>query len=723
MTSNNRYDNNDGDGVHAPRGPRRRRWIIWSLATAFVLFVVAPLGAVLIAYTMADVPEPEELVNKQVSNIYASDGTTEIARIVPPEGNREQVNLDQIPEALRGAVLAAEDREFYTNPGFSVTGFARAIKGQITGDDSAGGGSTITQQYVKNAVVGNERSYQRKLKELVISAKMANEWSKNDVLEAYLNTIYFGRNSYGVAAASEGYFGKPLSELTPAESAVLAASIQRPSQLDPWTNRAEAEQRWNYVLDGMVSTGYLTQADRDAAVYPEVIDPALNQAYVEATGANGLIKNQVVAELEKVGITQEDLDTRGLRITTTIDIRNQNAAVDNVNRIFEGEDEKLRSAVVSIEPSNGAVRAYYGGDDAAGWDYANAPIQTGSTFKIYGLAAALQQGIPLTTMYSSAPVTTGNVTVTNVGGGGCGYCTIAEALKRSHNTSFIRLEQDLENGSQDVADMAHALGMARSLPGYPATLTENGGQPYEGIILGQYESRPFDQAIALATLANEGVWHEPYFVEKVETSNNEVLYEHTPTTGQRRVAANVANNVMSAMAPIAAWSNQNQLAGGRVSAAKTGTTQLGDTGFNKDAWMIGATPQLATAVWVGTVDNTALRNYWGGNMYGAGLSAQIWKATMDGALEGKPLEYFPEPEPLGFNNAPAPQYVPPAPGSATPTESESEDEDPDAEHGEEEGGGIDGGVPAIPVAPAPGPPPSPEQVEILPGITIPNIFN
>ncbi|MCK7637157.1 penicillin-binding protein [Corynebacterium sp. P7202] len=721
MTRNNRYDNNDGDGVETLHAPRRRRWILWSLAVAFVLFIVVPVGVAVAAYVTADVPEPEELVNKQVSNIYASDSTTELARIVPPEGNREQVNLDQIPESLRGAVLAAEDREFYTNPGFSVTGFARAVKGQITGDDSAGGGSTITQQYVKNAVVGNERSYERKLKELVISAKMANEWSKNDVLEAYLNTIYFGRNSYGVAAASEAYFGKPLAELVPAESAVLAASIQRPSQLDPWTNRAEAEQRWNYVLDGMVATGYLSQAERDAAVYPEVVDPALNQAYVEATGANGLIKNQVVAELEQIGITQEDLDTRGLRITTTIDIRNQNAAVDSVSRIFQGEDEKLRSAVVSIEPSNGAVRAYYGGDDAAGWDYANAPIQTGSTFKIYGLAAALQQGIPLATMYSSAPVTTGNVTVTNVGGNGCGYCTIAEALKRSHNTSFIRLEQDLENGSQDVADMAHALGMARSLPGYPSTLTENGGQPYEGIILGQYESRPFDQAIALATLSNEGVWHEPYFVEKVTTAENEVLYEHTPTTGQRRVSANVANNLMSAMAPIAAWSNQNQLAGGRESASKTGTTQLGDTGFNKDAWMIGSTPQLATAVWVGTVDNTPLLNYWGGNMYGSGLPAQIWKSTMDQSLEGKPFESFPAPQPLGFNNAPAPQYVPPAPGSTSrPVEEDPETEDPEGEPGEEEGA-IEGGVPEIPGVPAP--PPPPEQVEILPGISIPNIFN
>ena len=185
--------------------------------------VGAPFVAFMIAYVMADVPQPEELVNKQVSTIYADDSSTELARIVPQEGNREQVSIDRVPDSLKHAVLAAEDREFYTNPGFSVTGFARAIKGQITGDSSAGGGSTITQQYVKNAMVGNDRSYKRKLRELVYSAKMANEWPKDDVLSAYLNTIYFGRNSYGVAAASEAYFGKPLDQLTPAEAAVLAA--------------------------------------------------------------------------------------------------------------------------------------------------------------------------------------------------------------------------------------------------------------------------------------------------------------------------------------------------------------------------------------------------------------------------------------------------------------------------------------------------------------------
>lgn len=229
------------------KGKRRRKRSkksLWGTIAAIIAVAIAiPTFILGSMYVAADVPEPEELANKQISLILASDGSSELARVVPAEGNRTTVSIDQIPQPLIHAVLAAEDREFYTNRGYSLTGFARAALGQIRGDASAGGGSTITQQYVKNTVVGNEHSIKRKIHELIYSAKMTKEWSKDEILAAYLNTIYFGRNSYGVAAASKAYFGKDLSELGPAESAVLAASIQRPSQLDPWTNRAAAEDQ------------------------------------------------------------------------------------------------------------------------------------------------------------------------------------------------------------------------------------------------------------------------------------------------------------------------------------------------------------------------------------------------------------------------------------------------------------------------------------------------
>lgn len=704
----------------APRS--RRRTILYSVLGALLALILIPLGIFLVAYATVEVPEPEELTSAQVSSIYASDSSTELARVVPPEGNRRQVPLEQVPESLQNAVLAAEDREFWTNKGFSFTGFGRAVIGQLTGNPSAGGGSTITQQYVKNALVGDEHSYVRKARELVYSVKMTNQWSKEEILSAYLNTVYLGRNAYGVEAAATAYFDKPVAELTTEEGAVLAATIQLPSQLEPWTNPEGAQNRWNYVLDGMVDMEVLPAQERAGMEYPETRDPADYSAYTEATGTNGMIKNHVMEELEKVGITESDVTTRGLRITTTIDMQAQNATVEAVRTNLAQLQEDARSGVVSVEPGTGAVRAYYGGEDAAGWDYGNAALQTGSTFKIFGLAAALQQGIPLSAVYDSSPVRLpGGITVTNAGGGGGGYTTIADALKHSYNTSFIRLQEDLTNTTQDTADMAHALGMAKSLPGIETTLRENGGQPYEGIILGQYQSRPLDMATALATIANRGVWHETYFVERVETSEGELLYQHEVGEGERRVSEVVADNLLSAMSPIAAYSNGNVLAGGRPSAAKTGTAQLGNTGLNKDAWMIGATPQLATAVWVGTADNTsAIFNTWGGNMYGASSPASIWKASMDGAHEGKEIEYFNTPGPINFGTGiPAGgnglSYVPAPPPTAAPAPEESPEEEPAEESPEE--------APAEDPAPLPVPgpielPPAPDSIEILPGLTL-----
>lgn len=693
----------------ASRGKRRRKASkkkIWGvIASLFVIAIAVPAFLLGSMYVAADVPEPKELVNKQISLIMASDNSTELARVVPPEGNRTHVELKKIPAPVVNAVLAAEDREFYTNRGYSLTGFARAALGQITGDDSAGGGSTITQQYVKNTVVGNDHSYSRKLNELIYSAKMTKEWSKDEILEAYLNTIYFGRNSYGVAAAAKSYFGKDISQLGPAEAAVLAASIQRPSQLDPWTNRAAAEDRWNYVLDGMVSTGTLNSAERANLKYPQTTDPAKNRAYTEATGANGLIKNQVMWELAQLGITEEDVETRGLRVTTTIDPTVQQNIVDSVHNLLQGEDPKIRTATVTLDHNTGAVRGYYGGEEANGWDYANSGLQTGSTFKIFGFAAAMQQGISPNAYYSSAPVKTGNVEVGNAFGGTCGTCSISQALKESLNTSFIRMQKDLENGPQDTADMAHALGVARSLPGIEKTLTENGGAPYEGVILGQYQSRPLDMAVGLGTLANEGIWQKPHFVEKVETSDGEVLYQFKTGEGERRISKVAADNTIKAMGPIAAWSN-GALAGGRPSAAKTGTAQLGDTGNNKDAWMVGSTPQLTTAVWVGTVDNSALLNSYGGNMYGAGLPTQIWKTVMDTSLQGKDFEYFPEATPIYgnpnkyyTNQAPVP--VAPSRGSGSQNDSRSTTE------AEPSAASAAPAVPSVPAVPQPAPRPAP----------------
>ncbi|WP_433608505.1 transglycosylase domain-containing protein [Prescottella agglutinans] len=690
------------------RKPRRkgRRIALWVSLCVLVLLIVTPLVAFGVAYKDADVPRPGDMRTNQVSTILAADGTTEIARIVPPEGNRTEVSIDQIPVQVRNAVLSAEDRDFYSNPGFSVSGFARAARDNILGRDSAGGGSTITQQYVKNTLVGSERSVSRKMKELVISSKMAREWSKDEILAAYLNTIYFGRGAYGIAAASNAYFGKPLADLTVSEAAVLAAVIQSPSSLDPVTNPEALTARWNYVLDGMVSMSALPPAERQAIEFPAVLPAAPAADSGEAPGPEGLIRTQVLRELAASGVSEQDLNTEGLQITTTIDPRAQQAAIEAVADTFEGEPENLRTAVVSVDPKSGAVRAYYGGADGKGFDFAQAGLQTGSSFKVFGLVAALQQDIPLSQTYDSGPLSIYGVTINNVGGESCGKCTIAEALKRSLNTSFYRLTLGLDDGAQKIADAAHQAGIPETVPGwqYP-TLTQEGGPPENGIVLGQYLSRPIDMASAYATLAASGIYHQPYFVQKVVTADGDVLLDRPASEGERRLDAAVADNVSQAMLPIAAYSAGHGLAGGRPSASKTGTAQLGDTGKNKDAWMVGYTPQLSTAVWVGTADAKAIENSWGGPVYGSGLPSDIWKKTMDGALDDAPVEKFPWPAPIG-GQAGVPAFTGVGPTSGAPTPAPGPANVPALPQ-----------LPELPQLPAL-PPPGPRVIEILPGVKI-----
>jgi membrane peptidoglycan carboxypeptidase len=672
------------------------KWVRRGLAVAAVILIVLPLITFGMAYSIVDVPKPGDIRTNQVSTILASDGS-ELAKIVPPEGNRVDVTIDQIPVHVRDAVMAAEDRDFYTNPGFSFTGFLRAFKNNIFGGDLQGG-STITQQYVKNALVGDQRTglggVVRKAKELVISTKMSSEWSKDQVLQSYLNIIYFGRGAYGIGAASKAYFNKPVDQLTVADGALLAALIQRPSTLDPAVDPEGAAERWNWVLDGMVSMGALSASDRSAQVFPPTVSPDQAQNDTQTTGPNGLIERQVTKELlDLFNISEQQLNTEGLQVTTTIDPKAQQAAEEAVTDALDGQDPDMRSAVVSVDPKTGGVKAYYGGSDANGFDFAQAGLPTGSSFKVFALVAALEQGIGLGYQVDSSPVEVNGIKISNVEGEGCGTCNIAQALKMSLNTSYYRLMLKLKNGPQDVADAAHAAGIADSFPGVDHTLSEDGkgGPPNNGIVLGQYQTRVLDMASAYATLAASGVYHAPHFVQKVVNSQGQVLFDASTqdNQGDQRIPKAVADNVTAAMQPIAGYSRGHNLAGGRASAAKTGTNQLGDTDANRDAWMVGYTPSLATAVWVGTTDGTKpLVTSGGSSVYGSGLPSDIWKDTMDGALQGTDKETFPKPTEIGgYAGVPAAPPPPPPP-------------------------------PVDPLAPLPGTVIQP-SIEVAPGITIP----
>ncbi|MEU3009338.1 transglycosylase domain-containing protein [Nocardia asteroides] len=665
-----------GDGDE-PRRPRTRAQKIRRLILAlFVIFVCVPALLFFAIYWSSEIPEPAEVAVEQPATVLAADGTTVLTKFIPPQGNRIPIPLSEVPLPVRDAVLAAEDRNFYTNPGYSTSGFLRAARDNVLGNDNAGGGSTITQQYVKNAFLSSERTVTRKMRELIIAAKMARQWSKDEILAAYLNTIYYGRGAYGIAAAAKAYFDKPVPELTLAEGAVLAAVIRSPSVLTPEDHLDQLKARWQYVLDGMIEMRVLAPGDRDATVFPEIIPLPDIPTEPVALGPEGHIRTQVMRELRAAGLTDADINTGALQITTTIDPVAQAGAVDTVRKRLEWQPPELRAAVVSIDPRSGAVRAYYGGEDGTGFDFAQAPLQTGSAFKVFALVAAQQQGIPTTRAIDSSPIVDRGTTITNADGDSCGRCALTEALKRSLNTSFYRLTMTMADGPRSIAEAAHLAGIPERIPGLDAeTLTEAGEPPLNGIVLGQYLVRPLDMASAYATLAASGVYHQPYFVQRVTTGDGRVLIDRGPPETrvgkqlpepEQRITAGIADATTQAMTPIANYSNGHGLAEGRPSAAKTGTTQLGETKDNKDAWMIGYTPSLSTAVWVGTEQPQPLRSGRGGAIWGSGLPSDIWKQVMDTALAGTPIEQFPTPALGGPAPAPAPKPAAPGGGGNSP---------------------------------------------------------
>ncbi|WP_082777853.1 transglycosylase domain-containing protein [Tsukamurella pseudospumae] len=646
------HDDSDKKGLRALVSGSLFRRVVTGGVAAVALILVVALLAFLIGYWRTDVPQPGEIQTEQVATITMKDGTTPIARVVPAGGNREILPAQDIPDVMKNAIMAAEDRDFATNPGFSLKGFARAVWLRVPGVASdgqdAGGGSTITQQYVKNALVGDESSLTRKWKELILSTKMSNSWSKDDIMAAYLNTIYFGRGAYGIQAAAKAYFNVNAKDLKAEQAALLAGVVRGPSLYEPTTHLADATGRWNYVLDGMVDMKTLDPTQRAKMQFPKVTALSKSSGDDLSAGPNGLIKTQVLRELKDAGIDESTLNTQGLKITTTIDPQAQSAAVKAAKNMAENQPKDLRTAIVSVDPKTGGVLAYYGGDDGNGYDRVQAGLQTGSSFKVFALVAGLEQGIGLSKVYSSSPFKAQGVTVTNSDGESCGSCNLATAMKMSLNTVFYRLMMDLNGQAQAVADAAHKAGVAESFGDIKKTLQQTDGSGVEGgVVLGQYQSRPIDMASAYATLAAEGIYRKPHLISKVVTADGRTLLDRQTDPGERRFSKDVANNVTAALQPIASYSNGHGLAGGRASAAKTGTAQYQDTGQNKDAWMVGYTPSISTAVWVGNDKGGPITNSYGGIIYGSGVPSDVWKQTMDGALSDSDYESFPTPGYIG----------------------------------------------------------------------------
>jgi membrane peptidoglycan carboxypeptidase len=651
--------------------------------------IAAGMIAVIVAYfAFTDVPRPETRPLPQVGTIEYSDGTT-LARIGTED--RTIVHLEQVPKHVRWAVLAAEDRGFYSEPGVSIRGTVRAALTDLTGGNTQGG-SGITQQYVKNAYLNNATSLTRKLKELMIAVKLTRNYSKDQILEFYLNTVYFGRGAYGIQAAARAFFNTDVGKLTVAQGALLAGLLRAPSFYDPANDLTQAQQRWRYVTDGMVKTKHLTLAQEAALKFPKTITPKGNG--LGSSGWRSLIVNKVLAELQAHGISESEINNRGLTIRTTIDHKAQAAAVSAITETFAHLTKKqrnLKNALTAVDPKTGAVLAYYGGTGPGkkGYDgkldyndYAGRGGRPpGSSFKPYTLATVLTQTVKKT---KDKPHLAINSYVDG------SYCRkidgtkicndpsdqplssprikLSLAMKYSLNTTFDLLA--FKAGPDNVADTAHAMGIAPVNTNGTKTLQDHNGHTTFGIGIGDYAVTPLDQAVGFATLANGGKKNDPYLVQKATASDGEIVYTHHSSTKQA-IDKRVANDVTLTLKPVAAWSN-DALSGGRESAAKTGTEGITKSGStdNSDAWMVGYTPQVSASVWVGTGVSKPIYNSAGQPLYGANLPGQTWKRFMDTYLAGKPELKLPSKQLIAANGGlpkPTPTFTPPPPTKTSTT--------------------------------------------------------
>jgi membrane peptidoglycan carboxypeptidase len=648
---------------------RRSRWAQVAILVplvAMVLFFVALLGIVWAA-TRIDIPGPDEVNNTdQTTIVYYSDGKTEIGRL-SGEVNRINIKLKDVPKHVQDAVLAAEDRKFYEHSGVSFRGIARAAYRDIRGGGTRQGGSTIPQQYAKNAFLSSEKTFARKFKEAVLAVKIDRKYSKEWILESYLNTIYWGRGASGVEAAARTYFGKPARRLTVEEGAFLAGIIRAPEAYDPdeKDSASAAKVRFQYVLDGMVEMGTVDPTKAQRAKFPKVRE----RQSPGVKGPNAYVMLAVRRELVRKDFTEDDIYRGGLRIVTTIDKRMQDAALATIKEYFADQPKDLQQGMLSVDPKTGAIRAMYGGrerPDEKLIDYTgvvgSAKRQPGSSFKPYVLAAAIDDGWSLKSRYNGKSpgrrYPDRQEGVKNYGNQNYGWLDLTAATAKSVNTIYVDLGNDV--GLDKVIDAANRAGIRDR-----NELKRSKGS---SLPLGTADVPVVDQAVGFATFANGGQRATAYIVQQVKTANGKSRYQAKPKL-TRAFDEDVAADVTHAMtkvlqpggtAPMAA------LDGNRPAAGKTGTTQK-----NGDAWFVGYTPQLSTAVWVGFDDHKPLKNVKiagqpVNELTGGRGPALVWKAFMDQALEGQPVEEFPPPAFIGKakNATPSPRPTTPSP---TPT--------------------------------------------------------
>ena len=617
---------------------------------AFVGFGVAVI-ALAVSVRLIEVPQASQISTAQTTILYYDDGVTELGRL--GEANRVSVDFERIPLQTQQAMLAAEDREFYEHGGFSFRGISRAVVTNLIGATGAGGGSTITQQYAKNAYLTQERTITRKLRELVLSIKLETLVSKDQILQDYLNTIYFGRGAYGIESAANQYFNKSASQLEVSESAVLAAIVQAPNGLSPDENLGRLTSRWNYVLDGMVTKNWISQEERSSITFPE-IQP--NEQINTFGGPQGHLIEQVRQKMYENGITDDQINLLGLRVITTFNKTAQDAMIDAVNELSPTENvDGLRIGVASMRPETGEVVAMYGGADYLDNQLNNATQmigQAGSTFKPFALAAGLENNVSLSTTFSGKNKTmVGTYEVINYGDRSFGdRITILKATQDSVNSAFIELADTV--GLETVFNAAKRAGIPEDAVGM---------QPNLAFTLGTTSPHVVDIAAAYATFASRGLQVLPSYIVLVTTGTGEIIYKLNPKPVQA-FSTDIADIVNYALVQtVEVGTGKAAKALGRPVAGKTGTTN-----DNKSALFAGYTPELSTAVMFvkdGPDGKPMTLSGTGGmrSVTGGSYPARIFTAYMKGALQDLPVQKFaglPSGAPNGANPTDSPSASP-----------------------------------------------------------------
>ena len=619
------------------------------------------------AYFTVSIPDPNAYVNSQSTIIQYADGT-EIGRI--GSENRTVVTLAEIPVHVRNSVMAAEDRSFYSNRAISPIALAAAVWDNLITLGKGRGGSTITQQYAKTAFLTPERSIQRKVKELVISIKLENQFTKDEIFENYLNTIYFGRGSYGVQTASQVYFGTTVDKLTIAQAAVLASILRSPGLYDPGfkeENLPRLENRFKYVIDGLVDEGWLSEEKAAKIKFP-IINPRVTSGAL--AGPKGYVISWVERELNQLGFTDEQLMIGGYIIKTTLVKNAQEAAVAAVTKEAPGKaPENLHIGLVAIKPGTGEILAMYGGQDYLKYQF-NAATQGltsgGSSFKVFTLVAALEEGIPLSSVWNgdTPKVYDDGIgrayVVNNYGEQSMGDMSLLTAMEKSVNTIFVPL--GMKAGLEKVVDVARRAGVPDSVEMIAAP----------SVSLGAASPHVIDLANAYATFAAQGVYAKPFIINEVQGPNKGILYQGR-IQAQEVFRKDVMADLTYALSRVTT-SGTAAVVGSRVARPTAGKT--GTSNDNASAWFNGYTPEVAASVAFYRDDATQSLNGIGGltSVTGGSFPARIWAEFVKGYLKNTPVQEFPAPayiggtEPINLINAIPqmdPALIPPSP-SPTP---------------------------------------------------------